>query len=28
VLKNRDIIQVGDTKLVFVAFCGEGFAWE
>ena len=27
-LKNHDVIQVGNTKLIFVPLCGEDFAWE
>ncbi len=26
-LSDRATISVGDTKLLFVAFCGDGFAW-
>ena len=28
VLNNGDTINIGDTKLVFVAFCQEGRTWE
>lgn len=27
-LQNRDILQVGDTKLMFIPLCGPDFAWE
>ncbi len=27
-LKNRDVIRIGKTKLVFVPFCIESFKWE
>lgn len=26
-LKSRQVITVGNTELMFVAFCGEGFRW-
>ena len=25
---NRATISLGDTKLIFVAFCGDGFTWS
>ena len=27
-LSNRDIIKIGDTRLMFVPLCGEDFNWE
>ena len=27
-LRDRTTISLGDTKLLFVAFCGDGFAWS
>lgn len=27
-LKDRDLLTIGNTDLIFVAFCGEQFAWE
>lgn len=27
VLKNRDLIEIGETKLLFIPFCGEEFNW-
>lgn len=27
-LHNGEVIQVGDTEMRFVAFCGEDFAWD
>ena len=27
-LKNKDIITLSETELIFVAFCGDDFAWE
>lgn len=27
-LGNRDILQVGDTKLMFIPLCGPDFAWK
>ena len=26
-LKGREVISIGDTKLTFVAFCGQDFEW-
>ena len=28
VLKSYDVIEMGDSKFVFVPFCGESFMWE
>ena len=27
-LNKGDILEIGQTKLMFVPFCGDGFAWE
>jgi len=27
-IKAYDVIEVGQTKLIFVPFCGENFKWE
>lgn len=27
VLKNRDLIEIGETKLLFIPFCGDEFNW-
>ena len=27
-LKSRDIIKIGDTRLMFVPLCGEDFTWD
>ncbi|MDK9582060.1 hypothetical protein QQA44_04340 [Sneathia vaginalis] len=27
-LENYSLIEIGDTKLVFVKFCGEHFVWN
>ena len=27
-LQNRDILQVGDIKLMFIPLCGPDFAWQ
>ena len=27
-LPDRATISLGDTKLLFVAFCGDGFTWS
>ena len=26
-MKDRDILELGKTKLMFVALCGNGFVW-
>ena len=28
VLTDREIIRIGDTSLLFVALCGDAFAWS
>jgi hypothetical protein len=27
-LSSRDIIELGDSKLMFIPLCGEDFSWE
>ena len=28
ILKSHDVLEIGNTKLLFVPLCGESFSWE